>query len=329
MKDHRTFGHKSPLFIESFSKSAKSLEEWLELAYKYYKARELNRLRDDDILEKSNKEIMRLIKTVELTSIELLNPIYIPFIDYDGNSMTDIHIPAVGTMSTLYYCPNQFIKNIPPIFAEVYNINNAKNYDSTVNWAGTGFTSHSCSQNVIMLVFSDNGIDQIEPILSQLNTVTNESNRVIQAFETTWEPVLIQKIEEKRHVIVKKRKTLDRLGLKNAKAMEPVKRQVIQSYAFDNQFRNIQIFYSDQSQLSEIFSPNQAKALAYMTQVHKLGKQWIPQSEITEAIGSHRPKLREIFRRTENKKTVPHPLFKKLFLHDNRGNYQLLQAYNV
>ncbi|MGE4169853.1 MAG: hypothetical protein AB7F28_03950 [Candidatus Margulisiibacteriota bacterium] len=325
MKDHRTFGRKIPLFIETFSRSAKSLEEWLESAYECYEGRELNRLPDEYIVEKQSDEVLRAIKTVELTTIELLKPVYTSFIDYDDNSMTDIHIPLIGTMSTLFYCPNKFIHNIPKILAEVHNVEDARKYDPKINWAGTGFTSHSCSQNVIMLLFSDHEIDQIESTLYQLNSVIEKSNRVIRTFEEDWNPKLIQKIEARRQTIIKKRQTLEKLGLQNAKTTEPLKARNIQSYTFDNQFKNIQVFYSDGSQLSEVFSPNQTKALAYMVQEYKLGKQWIPQTEITEAIGSHRPKLREIFRRTENKKTVQHPLFKQLFLHDNRGYYQLFR----
>ena len=76
--------------------------------------------------------------------------------------MTDIHVPAIGMMSTLYYCPNRFINNIPRILAEVYNIEDANKYDPAINWAGTGFKSYSCSQNVIMLLFLDHELDQIE-----------------------------------------------------------------------------------------------------------------------------------------------------------------------
>lgn len=324
----RTFGRRERLFIHPFGNKLSSLDQWLIDAYECNKTRELNRISDDDILRFSNHEIIEKIKQCHLSTIELLTPIYVSTKDYDDNNLTDIHIPFIGTMGTLHYCPEPLLDTPPRILAEMYNIENAKDYDPKVNWAGNGFTSSSCINNVIMLLFKDSEIDLIEPTLKVLNESVQQCNESINSIEFRLRPELELAIENKRLEIEKKTALLSQLGLKKAELhLEKTPKRLI-SLRFFNDFQSVVLYYSGNSQTEDTFSKTQAKALSYLQKQHEQGRLKVPQQEITEAIGSVQPKLRNIFKVTKKGKTSVHPLFKTILCHDNRGNYGIIRLKN-
>lgn len=191
------------------------MEDWLTGAYPIYKTREIDHLTDEEILGSSNELLIQKIMATHLSPIKLKNPIYFSFKNYDNISKTDIHIPYHGTMSTFSYCPNEFLSEPPILYAENYNIKNADAYDPSINWAGTSFTSHSSEHNVLMFLFDDNKLEEIQPTLDKLNQSIHVCNHVIQDFEKQEIPEIYKAIEKRRAQIVSKNALLTNLGLVN------------------------------------------------------------------------------------------------------------------
>ena len=98
----------------------------------------------------------------------------------------------------------------------------------------------------------------------------------------------------------------------------------ITGFRFDNNFMSIQVKYSDGTELFESFSKTQTQALQFMDQEHKKGRVDMPQIEIINATDSVQTRIRQVFKRTKNKKTETHPLFGEIIKHNNTGNYRLL-----
>jgi hypothetical protein len=212
-KDHRTFHSPRRLFFSEFGRVFLSLENWLKDAYPFYKTRELNRLLDEEILNSSNEILIKKIMVTRLSTIELKEPIFFSFKDHDNHSKTDIHIPYHGTMSTFSYCPDELMHDPPNIYAESYNIPNADSYDPNINWAGEFSTSHSSENNVLMLIFSDDELENIKPTLDYLRRCIHICNRVIKKYEEQEIPLINEAINKKRHEIVSKRNLLNNMGL--------------------------------------------------------------------------------------------------------------------
>jgi hypothetical protein len=325
MVDKRTFNTPEQLFYNRFSRRLVSLDKWLIDAYDYYKSRELDRISDADILQLNNEELIKKLKDTHLSTIELKDFIYFSIKDYDNNNLTDIHIPFTGTMGTFDYCPDSLIDNPPVILAEVYNIEDAENYDPSVNCSGTGFRSNSSEHNVMMLLFKDSEIDKIESTLNTLKECVKKVNEAIHTIESRLEPELIHAINEKRTLIQNKRVVLKSLGLSKGtvSVTEQVKRLI--SFKFYNAYTSVVLHYSDGTKIESSFSKSQAKALVFMKEQHELGRLMIPQSEITEKVGSVQTRIREVFKSRIKGKSKTHPLFNTLIRHDNRGNYGIIQ----
>lgn len=275
-------------------------------AYEFYKIRGLEQLSDEYILKTDTADIIKEMKrkSMHLSPGKIEDPEYKSTKDLDGSSVVDIYIPFTGTINTLNYCPDQFLNNPPQILAQVHKKE---------------------EKNIIRLRFKESEINNIEPVIELIKEYLREGNKEIENIDLKLEPELILAIENKRLEIKKKYDQFDMLGLKKLEPDNQEKKKILKGYKFYNEYRKIILYYSDGTIEEDSFSERQAKALLYMEKEHKKGKPTIPQKNITDAVGSVSPKIRNIFKITKNDKTKIHPCFTKIMYHDNCGNYAIIK----
>lgn len=92
---------------------------------------------------------------------------------------------------------------------------------------------------------------------------------------------------------------------------------------FDSTFQNATITEPDGSVIEETFSPTQALALKYIKNAHENGVKKVKSKDILDSVPGYSTRMRDLFKRTKNKKSETHPLFNQIIKHDSRSFYWL------